>query len=141
MDLTEKQKLFAELYSTGLSAKQSAIQAGYSSKSVGTNTTKLLNNPKIKQYILDLTEPKHSALIAKSDEVLIYLTSVLRGTSRTKVLTGEKDENGEYIRYERTPSEKERLKAAEMLAKRYGLLTEKVELSTGENIINVNLVD
>ena len=65
----------------------------------------------------------------------------MRGESTTEVLTGEKDEDGNYIYAVKKPAEKERLKAGEMLAKRYGLLTEKVEISTDENVINVNLVD
>lgn len=71
---------------------------------------------------------KESSLIATQDEVLQYLTSVLRGESRTTdtVLVGIGDGYQEVQEVEKKPSEKDRLKAAELLGKRYGLYTDKI---------------
>lgn len=66
---------------------------------------------------------KEAALIADQDEVLKYLTSVMRGQSRSSVVVVESA--GDFIskarEMEKSPDEKERLKAAELLGKRYGL--------------------
>ena len=71
---------------------------------------------------------KESSLIATQDEVLQYLTSVLRGESQTTdtVLVGIGEGCQEVQEVEKKPSEKDRLKAAELLGKRYGLYTDKV---------------
>ena len=71
---------------------------------------------------------KESSLIATQDEVLQYLTSVMRGESQTTdtVLVGIGDGCQEVQEVEKKPSEKDRLKAAELLGKRYGLYTDKI---------------
>ena len=72
---------------------------------------------------------KKAKLIADQDEVLKYLTSVMRGESKSSVVVVENvgDYCSEAREMQKSPDEKERLKAAEMLGKRYGLYTEKVE--------------
>ena len=140
-ELSPKQKKFCEFYVKLGNATDAGVKAGYSKKYIGTNTDKLLKNTKIQKYISELATDAENSRIADAREVLEYFTAVMRGESTTEVLTGEKDEDGNYIYAVKKPAEKERLKAGEMLAKRYGLLTEKVEISTDENVINVNLVD
>lgn len=68
---------------------------------------------------------KESELIADQDEVLKYLTSVLRRESSSAVLARNFTGADEVM--EKPPDEKERLKAAELLGKRYGLYTERLE--------------
>ena len=72
---------------------------------------------------------KESQLIATQDEVLKYLTSVLRGESQSTeiVVEGVGDGCSEARTLKKEPSEKDRLRAAELLGKRYGLYTDKVE--------------
>ena len=72
---------------------------------------------------------KESQLIADQDEVLKYLTSVMRGESQSEIVVveGVGDGMSEARAIQKAPDEKERLKAAELLGKRYGLYTEKVE--------------
>ncbi|MPN14118.1 hypothetical protein SDC9_161444 [bioreactor metagenome] len=59
-----------------------------------------------------------------------YLTAVLRGESESEVVVVEGCGDGcsEARRINKLPDEKERLKAAELLGKRYGLFTENVKL-------------
>ncbi len=139
--LSLKQKRFCEYYIISGNATDAALKAGYSEKTAYIIGFENLKKPKIQNYIEELTEKAESRRIADGQEVLEYLTSVMRGESTTQVLTGDRDEYGNYVYATRKPAEKERLKASEMLAKRYGLLTEKIELSTDDNVINVNLVD
>lgn len=128
MKLTEKQKLFCDEYIISLNATQAAIKAGYAEKTAYAIGAENLKKPKIQDYISERMKQKESSLIATQDEVLQYLTSVLRGESQTTdiVLVGIGDGYQEVQEVEKKPSEKDRLKAAELLGKRYGLYTDKV---------------
>lgn len=128
MKLTEKQKIFCDEYIISLNATQAAIKAGYAEKTAYAIGAENLRKPKIQSYISERMEQKESSLIATQDEVLQYLTSVLRGESQTTdtLLVGMGDGYQEVQEVEKKPSEKDRLKAAELLGKRYGLYTDKV---------------
>lgn len=128
MKLTAKQKIFCDEYIISLNATQAAIKAGYAEKTAYAIGAENLKKPKIQSYISERMKQKESSLIATQDEVLQYLTSVLRGESRTTdiVLVGMGDGYQEVQEVEKKPSEKDRLKAAELLGKRYGLYTDKV---------------
>lgn len=128
MKLTAKQKLFCDEYIISLNATQAAIKAGYAEKTAYAIGAENLKKPKIQSYISERMEQKESSLIATQDEVLQYLTSVLRGESQTTdiLLVGMGDGCQEVQEVEKKPSEKDRLKAAELLGKRYGLYTDKI---------------
>ena len=83
---------------------------------------------------------KDSKLIADQDEVLKYLTSVLRGKSQSTeiVVEGVGDGCSEAREIKKAPSEKERLKAAELLGKRYGIYTDKVDAEVDMEL-NINI--
>lgn len=127
--LTAKQKRFCDEYLIDLNATQAAIRAGYSKKTANRIGTENLSKLVIKQYIDARMAEKESELIADQDEVLKYLTSVLRGKSQSTeiVVEGIGDGVSEARTIQKEPSEKDRLKAAELLGKRYGLYTDKVE--------------
>jgi phage terminase small subunit len=128
LKLTDKQKIFCDEYIISLNATQAAIKAGYSKKTARKIAAENLTKPVIQNYISERMKQKESSLIATQDEVLQYLTSVLRGESQTTdiVLVGMGDGYQEVQEVEKKPSEKERLKAAELLGKRYGLYTDKI---------------
>ena len=122
--LTAKQQRFCDEYLVDLNATQAAIRAGYSGKYANTNAAKLLQITTIKDFIDKRMAEKESELIAGQDEVLKYLTAVMRGGTSSHVLA--RDEIGADRVIEKPPDEKERLKAAELLGKRYGLYTDRV---------------
>lgn len=127
--LTAKQQRFCDEYLIDLNATQAAIRAGYSKKTAGRIGTENVQKPVIKEYIAQRMAEKESQLIADQDEVLKYLTSVMRGQSRSSIVVVES--TGDFMsaarEMEKAPDEKERLKAAELLGKRYGLYTDKVD--------------
>ncbi len=92
-------------------------------------TGKYKKNPKASLMYKELNQKAQQkadeAAIADATEVLRYLTSVMRKESVSSVLARRVDGSEEVI--EKPPDEKEALKAAELLGKRYGLYTEKVE--------------
>lgn len=127
--LTVKQQRFVNEYLIDLNATQAAIRAGYSAKYANTNASKLLRITTIKNALAERMKGKESALIATQDEILRYLTSVMRGESTATVIVTE---DGAPREMDKHPNEKERLQAAELLGKRYGLYVEKVDLTKRE---------
>lgn len=127
--LTAKQQRFCDEYLIDLNATQAAIRAGYSKKSARQIADENLSKHYIREYIDARMAEKQSKLIADQDEVLQYLTSVLRGESKSTeiVVEGIGDGMSEARTIQKEPSEKDRLKAAELLGKRYGIYTDRVE--------------
>ena len=124
--MTERQKRFCDEYLIDLNATQAAIRAGYSEKNARNLASETLAKPYIKEYIEQRMAEKDSVLIANQDEVLEYLTKVLRGQSKSSVLA--RNEKGADKVIKKAPDEKERLKAAELLGKRYGLYKDKLDV-------------
>lgn len=130
MKLTLKQQRFADEYIISGNAEEAAVIAGYSKKYARGNAYKLVANSGIKSYIDKRLKELDDKQIAKQEEVLKYLTSVVRGESRSVVVVveGEGDGVSSARLVNKPPDEKEKLKAAELLGKRYRLFTDKVEL-------------
>lgn len=128
--MTNKQKKFCDEYLIDMNATQSAIRAGYSPKTASVIGQENLMKPVIKEYIEKRMKEKEDELIATQDEVLRYLTSVMRGQSRSEIVVVEGCGDGvsEAKRMLKAPDERERLKAGELLAKRYGILSDKVKV-------------
>ena len=133
--MTKKQKIFADEYLIDLNATR-AYKVAYpnvkNDVTAAAAASRLLRNVKVQEYIAQRMAEKESELIADQDEVLRYLTSVLRGKSRAQeiVVEGIGEGCSEARTMEKAPSEKERLKAAELLGQRYALFTDKVDMDT-----------
>lgn len=134
--LTLKQKKFADEYIISGNATESAIKAGYSSKYANTNVSKLLQNTTIKSYIDERLAQLESEKIADQQEVLKYLSAVMRGemTEQTLKSIGE---SGQVIT-EIDVGAKDRIKAAELLGKRYRLWTDKSEVEVTGAVVFSN---
>lgn len=137
--MTEKQKRFCDEYLIDCNATQAAIRAGYSPKTAVDIGHENLNKPKLKKYIDERLEQMQSAKVASIQEVLEYLTSVMRGESQGEevVIVSTGFGCSEALHIKKYPSEMERLKAAEQLAKKYGLFRNNVE-ATIEQVVIVN---
>lgn len=135
--LTEKQKRFCDEYLIYLNATQAAIKAGYSKKTARVIGQENLLKPSLKAYIQKRMEEKEKELIADQNEVLKYLTSVLRGESRSSVIVVENvgDFMSEAREMEKAPDEKERLKAAELLGKVYSIYTDKAQIDVAVPVV------
>ena len=134
--LTLKQQRFADEYIISGNATQAATLAGYSKKTARSIGQENLTKPDIKKYIDERLEELESSKIAKQDEVLRYLTSIMRGfeTEQTLRGTGEGMQTIDDIEV----SAKDRIKAAELIGKRYAMWTDKQEV-TGD--IAITFVD
>ena len=134
MKLTLKQQRFADEYIISGNATEAAIKAGYSKKTARSIADENLTKPDIKTYIDEKLKELSDKKIADQQEVLAYLTSVLRGETQSEIVVVEGQ--GEGISrakpMQKAPDERERLKAAELRGKRMGLFKERIELSTDE---------
>lgn len=131
--LTPRQQKFCDEYLISGNATEAAIKAGYSRKTAKQTGSENLAKPDLKAYIETELEKLHSAKIADAEEVMKYLTSVMRGehTEQVLKLVGE----GVQTVTDIDVSAKERLKAAELIGKRYGLFTDKVGLEGAVPVI------
>lgn len=116
--LTEKQKRFIDYYIETANATESAKRAGYSEKTAKNIGAE--NLTKLNFFIQKKLEEKEEDRIASQDEVLEYLTKVMRGE--------EKDQFG------LDASLQDRTKCAELLGKRYGTFVDKKDFSGGYTV-------
>lgn len=124
--LTPKQKAFADYYIELGNAEQAAIKAGYSKAYARGNAHKLVANSCISKYIDERMKAVEAKRIASGDEVLQYLTSVMRGQVKDQ--------------FDLDPSLQDRTKAAELLGKRHRLFTEKVEVDNSAEVEKVKKI-
>ena len=137
MALSEKQKKFFMEYLVDSNATQSAIRAGYSKKTAYSQGQRLLKNVEGQAFMQEMMAEKEKALIADQDEVLKYLTSVLRGETESEEIVIENigDFTSKARTMKKAPSEKDRLKAAELIGKRYSLFKDNVKLDVKPVVI------
>ncbi|MBS4958273.1 MAG: terminase small subunit [Clostridium sp.] len=125
--MTEKQKAFCDYYIETGNATEAAIKAGYSKKTAKVIGSENLTKPYLKQYIDERLAKIEDARIAKGEEVLQYLTRVMRGE--------EKDQFGLDAALQ------DRTKAAELLGKRYRLFVDKVEADVNATVNSTAKLD
>lgn len=131
--LTGKQKRFVDEYLIDLNATQAAIRTGYSQKTAYSIGQKLLKKAEIKLAIDDMLDEMHTQKVADVQEVLEYLTSVMRGeqTEEAVVVEGCGEGVSSARKVDKAVGARERLKAAELIGKRHALFTDTVQI-TGE---------
>lgn len=140
--MTEKQRLFADEYLKNLNGTR-AYKTIYTTikndnvAAVRANT--LLKQKDISDYISKRLEEIHNENTADIQEVMEYLTSVLRGKSASAVLM--MSGNGMQKVTEKPPDEKERLKAAELLGKRFGMFKDNVDITSNGKTVIVDDID
>lgn len=133
--MNARQKRFCDEYLIDCNATQAAIRAGYSPKTAKVTGAKMLTNANLKAYIDEQLERIHNEKTADAQEVLEYLTAVMRGehTEQTLQFIGEGVQKIADI----DVSAKERIKAAELIGKRYGMFKDNVNVDL-EPVVIVN---
>ena len=133
INLKTEWQIFADEYIITLNATQSYLKAypKASYETANVEGCKLLVKPSIKNYIDERMASKQDERIMKQDEILRLLTSIARGeqTEQTLQLCGE----GRQKLVDKNISAKDRLKALELLGKRYGTFAEKIDVSVGKS--------
>lgn len=141
--MTDKQRKFADEYLIDCNATR-AYKIAYphikSDDAARANASRLLTNANIKDYIQEQLDKISSEKIADATEVLKYLTSVMRGefTEEVVVVEGNGDGFSSAVTIDKDVGAKDRLKAAELLGKRYGLFTDKVNVEGSAKVVIVD---
>lgn len=133
--MNTKQRKFADEYLIDCNATQAAIRAGYNEKTAYSQGQRMLKNVEVKVYIDEQLEQLHNEKTADAQEVLEYLTAVMRGkyTEQTLRLVGD----GVQTIADIDVSAKDRLKAAELVGKRYGMFKDNMNVDL-EPVVIVN---
>lgn len=158
--LTEKQQRFCDEYLTDLNATQAAIRAGYSKKTAKQIGQENLTKPDLQEYISERMRQKEAELIADQDEVLRYLTSVMRREMKESVVVTLQNKTEKWVKDEETGKLKKQTvttespavvdiparlcdanKAAELLGKAHRLFTEKVDLDGSTRVLIVDDIE
>lgn len=105
MELTPRQKAFADYYLETGNATEAAKRAGYSEKTAYAMGAENLRKPQISQYIEERQKQVEDKRIADISEVLQFFTSVMRGEVKDQ--------------FDFDPSLSDRLSAGKELMKRY----------------------
>ena len=134
-------QIFADEYIISLNATQSYLKA-YPEATYNTARTegcKLLAEPNIRKYIDKRLASKEDERIMKQDEILMLLTSIARGeqTEQTLQLCGD----GCQELVNKDISAKDRIKALELLGKRYGTFAENVNVNVSKSEKLADIMD
>lgn len=135
--LSEKQQQFVDEYIKDKNATKAAIRAGYSEKTAYSQGQRLLKKAEIKVEIDKLFQQVRKTNIAQAQEVEEFLTIVMRGEVTEEVVCP--DGMGGVFRQDKITSVTDRIKAATILAKRYGLDKPKVEIE--DSNIKIDITD
>ena len=120
--LNKRQIDFVQEYMKTNNVRHSAIKAGYSPKTASVQGSRLLSNVKVSAYINAINERLESDKIADIEEVMEYLTSVMRGEKKDQ--------------FDLDPALSERTKAASELARRLDVKARNLNIECAVNIID-----
>lgn len=119
MNLTPRQKAFADAYIETGNASEAARRAGYSKKTAYAIGKENLRKPLICQYISERMNNQDGKRVASADEVLQFYSSVMRGEVQDQ--------------FGLDPALSDRIKAADSLMKRYAVADDR-QRSTMERL-------
>lgn len=138
--MTVKQQSFADNYIELGNATEAYLKAYTNVKKETTaraNGSRLLTNANVSAYIENRMEELKSGRVADQQEILELLTSIARGQAKAATLIGLGG-GEEAITKNMPPTMAERVKAAELLGKRYVMWTDKQQI---EGVMPVTIVN
>lgn len=121
-ELTQRQIRFVQDFMKSNNVTQAAIRSGYSKKTASVQGSRLLTNVKVAEYVDAINERLESDKIADIQEVMEYLTSVMRGDAKDQ--------------FDLDASLSERTRAASELAKRLDVRAKTLNIEGVVNIID-----
>ncbi|MCW4387565.1 terminase small subunit [Limosilactobacillus oris] len=121
--LTLKQQRFVDEYIISGNATQAAIKAGYSEKTAAVTATENLRKPNIKAELDRRNAEIQSAKTMDMQEVMERLAAMARGETTEETVTNK----GEV--FETATKNSDKLKAMELIGKRFGAWTDKKEVN------------
>ncbi|OEC02168.1 hypothetical protein GY31_09120 [Lysinibacillus sphaericus] len=138
--LTVKQQAFADYYIELGNATDAYLKAYPNVKKEATARaagSRMLTNVSVKSYIDGRMEELKSERVADQQEILELLTAIARGETTSATLRGI-GEGAQTIDEDMPPTTAERIKAAELLGKRYRMWIDKVETDGKTKVVIVD---
>lgn len=138
-ELNEMQENFVLEYMKDYNATQAAKRAGYSERSAHQQGYKLLKHPEIHRRIQQTRDEMASKNIATIKEIEEFLSLAMHGKlDEQVVMTLGVGPGFTDIAKDRKEIElKDRIRAAELLGRRYGIFTDKHEHSGTVGMVNI----
>lgn len=135
--MNSKQKLFCEEYLKDFNATQAAIRAGYSKKTAYSQGQRMLKKVEIKNKIKEIREEIQNKNIATIKDIEEFLSASMNGNldEEMVVTVGVGEGLSEIQKVRKQISAKDRIKAAELLGKRYSMWTDKVDMTGNLEIV------
>lgn len=129
--MTERQERFCQEYIKLGNATQSAICAGYSEKTAYSAGQRLLKNVEIQTRIKELSGEIKNDKIMDARQMQEVLTSIILQESEEEVIVVEGCGDGisEAVTKKKRPSQADRIKAINLLAKMQGVLDNSATLN------------
>lgn len=129
--LTVKQQRFADEYIISGNATQAALKAGYSKKTSKQMGAENLSKPYLVAYIDAQLKKLHDEKVDSQEQIMEFLSSVRRGEVTESVATAKGV-------YDNVPVVvRDRIKAAELIGKRYAMWTDKQDLTATINPVQI----
>lgn len=135
LKLTIKQKKFADEYIRLGNSTQAAINAGYSQKTARQIGADNLSKAYIREYINEKMQALDAEKTMQIKEIMEKLTSIARGEIKEERL----DRDGKIV--ETRPLFADRLKAMDMLGKRYGMWNGMAQEAASQTVIIDDMTD
>ncbi len=135
--MNDRQKAFVTEYIIDFNATQAAIRAGYSERTAYSQGQRLLKNVEVANAIDELRKRIRRDNIAEADEIEEFLSLSMRGEMKEEVVVVEGNYTGGSTAriIDKQIGLRERLKAAELLGKRYALFTDTVDLNASGLVV------
>ena len=121
--MSPKQEKFCSEYLVDLNATQAAIRAGYSNRTAYSIGQRLLKDVEIQNRISNIRKTEYKKTIMTAEEVEYFLSQAARGELDEEVIitVGTGEGRSKAIKMRKQISDKERLKALELMGKRHRL--------------------
>ena len=134
--LNDRQQLFVTEYVKDMNATKAAERAGYSKRTAYSQGQRLLKNVEIKKAVDKLLLKVRKNNVADAVEIEEYLTAVMRGKMKETEMINVGNFEQELV--EVPAKQMTRIKAAELLGKRYSMWTDKQEIDLNQQVVFVD---
>lgn len=135
--MTERQKKFLDEYSKSNDIESASQLCGY--KNVAS-CKKMLKRPEIVKYLNEVKVCEDRTKLATQEEIIAYLTQVIRGEAVSEVVVVENVGDGytEAVKVSKKPDGKEKLEAVKLLGKFFNMFDNSVKV---EGVLPVSIIN
>ena len=138
--MNKRQERFVLEWLRDMNATKAAIRAGYSERTAYSIGQRLLKNVEIQTAIKEFHEQRQRESVATVLDVEEFLSETMRGEHKEEVVTSVGEGKGvfhnEIVR--KQVSMKDRIRAAELLGKRFGMFAANQVEDVHDEVVIIN---